>query len=119
MRTRRERLEEFSRRLGAAPASASHGEARRLVARILTEVEDEMSGVPCNPHPSDKPTDGRMYPPMDDKIFDIPGRPAVKRCRSRHHSTFIGDNGALEIQNLEGAIVFAKPGADGMHVRDL
>jgi hypothetical protein len=61
-----ERLEKFYERLRDAPASSSRTEALALIARILNEVEDEMSGIPYNPRVYEDrsaPTDGRMYPP--------------------------------------------------------
>jgi hypothetical protein len=119
MPTKRERLEEFYRRLGPAPAPAGHDEAWRLITRVLTEVEDDLSGVSRDPHPPPKPKDGRMYPPMADKVFDVPGRPAVKRLRSAGHNILIGNNGAIEIRSLDGAIEFTKAGADGRWVGDL
>lgn len=119
MFTKRERLEEFFRRSGLAPGSSSFDEALALIRRIMNEVEDELSGIAMNPKPTLQTDDGRMYPPMDDMIFEIPGRPTVKRCRSRRHRIFIGNNGAIEIQSLEGVIEFSKLGADGRSIDDL
>jgi hypothetical protein len=116
MPTKRERLEEFFRRLAAAPAARDHEEAFELIRRILTEVEDELSGIPENPHPPLKSTEDRMYPPRADNIFDLPEAPGVKRLRSAGHMTFVGLNGAIDIRTLDGELEFTKPGADGRSI---
>jgi hypothetical protein len=45
-RTVRERLDEFYRRLHAAPLETTAEAALEQICRILDEVEDELSGVP-------------------------------------------------------------------------
>lgn len=85
----------------------------------MNDVEDELSGVRMDPDPPLDSKDGRMYPPKGDLIFDIPGKPAVKRLESKRHVTFIGDNGAIEIQSRMGEVEFNKPGADGRSLDDL
>lgn len=110
--TRGQRVAEFLRRLGAAPAAKDHDEARRQVADILNAVEDDMTSIPYDP--TFPLNDGRMYPPQDDSKRVVPGRPDVTRYRSRAHSTLIGDGGAIRIVELtSNAIVIDKPGADG------
>jgi hypothetical protein len=109
--TKAERLREFLRRLGAAPASSSADEAFRQVCDILNAVEDEMTTIPHDP--SRWMTDGRMYPPQADNARAVPGRPDVTRYRSRGHNTLIGDNGAIEIRSIAGSLILFKPGADG------
>jgi hypothetical protein len=109
--TKGERLAEFLRRLGAAPAAAGHDEAFRQIGDILNAVEDELTSIPFDP--AHWQTDGRMYPPQPDSVRAVPGRPDVRRYRSRSHSTLIGDGGAIEIRDGQGAAVFSKPGADG------
>ena len=47
-----------------------------------------------------------------DSLRPVPGRPDVKRFRSVAHNTLIGGNGAIEIRDLSGRVVFVKPGAD-------
>lgn len=54
-----------------------------------------------------------MYPPQMDNMRSVSGRPDVKRLQSRRHRTLIGANGAIEVQDLFGQVIFAKPGSDG------
>jgi hypothetical protein len=110
--SRRERIEEFLRRLAATPPAAVHDEAMRQVADILNAVEDEMTSIPYDP--AFPLNDGRMYPPQPDSRRAIPDRTDVIRYRSKRHSTLIGDNGAIRIvDHASGDVVFDKPGADG------
>jgi hypothetical protein len=109
--TKAERLAEFLRRLGAAPAAADANEAFRQLADILDGVEDEMTSIPFDP--ANWQNDGRMYPPQPDSLRAVPGRPDVRRFRSKGHNTLVGDNGAIEIRDLSGRPVLSKPGADG------
>jgi len=118
MPTKRERLEEFYRRLAAAPAARDLDEAFDMIKRIMTEVEDELSGVPEDPNPPLRSTN-RLYPPKADRMYDVPGAPRVKRFGSRRHDTFMGENGAIDIRDLGGNVEFSKPGADGRRVSDL
>lgn len=115
----RERLDEFFRRLIAAPAARNRDEALDLIGRILAEVEDELTGIPKDPDPPRRPTDGRMYPPLADSIRDVPGKPQVKRFRSRAHNTLIGINGAIEIRAIPDKLQLTKAGADGRKVEEL
>ena len=109
--TKAERLAEFLRRLAIAPAASSHDEAFCQVGDILNAVEDELTSIPFDP--ANWQADGRMYPPQPDSVRAVPGRPDVRRYRSRSHSTLIGDGGAIEIRDLKGASIVSKPGADG------
>lgn len=109
--TRGERFEEFLRRLCNTPCASSFDEAYAQLCDILTAVEDEMTSIPCDP--SKWQTDGRMYPPQMDSMKPVPGRPDMRRFRSKQHNTLIGDNGAIEIKTLSGDLVLFKPGADG------
>jgi hypothetical protein len=73
------RVDEFLRRLRAAPPASSHDEAMDLIARTLNEVEDELSGVAFDPAlPRD---DGRMYPPLPDAARNVSGHPDLVRYR--------------------------------------
>ena len=85
-----------------------------MIARLLTEVEDEFTDIPRNPEAW--MTDGRMYPPQEDSRRKVPENERVTRFRSRGHNTFIGRNGAIEIRTVEGDILFVKAGADGKNV---
>ncbi len=105
------RFAEFLRRLRAAPVASDFESAYQLVCDTLNAVEDELSGIPFNPEAWRN--DGRMYPPQMDNIRSVPARPDVRRFVSKGHFTLIGDNGAIEIQNLQRRSVFQKPGADG------
>lgn len=109
--SRSERLAEFYRRLGAAPAASDADEAYSLLCDTLNEVEDDMTGIPFDP--TRWRTDGRMYPPQSDRMSIHPDRPDLRYYYSRGHDTLIGANGAIEIRDRAGNVVFAKPGADG------
>jgi hypothetical protein len=110
--SRGERIQEFFRRLSAAPPASDHDEALRQVADILNGVEDEMTSIPYDP--TFPLNDGRMYPPQPDSRRLVPGRTDVIRYRSKRHSTLIGDSGAIRIiDHASGDVVFDKPGADG------
>jgi hypothetical protein len=109
-----QRLAEVWKRLAAAPASASHREAFQLFNATIREVEDELTDIPYAPE--NWQTDGRMYPPQEDSARDVPGRVDLVRYRSRGHNTFIRTNGAIEVRDWAGNVVFAKPGFDGAGV---
>ena len=116
------RFNEFLRRLAVLPPASNFQEGYEQLAATLNKVEDELSGIEYNPNLWR--TDGRMYPPREDNIRDVPGRPHVKRLRSLGHNTFIGDNGSIEVQTAgrgatPGEVVFSKPGASGKGVWEL
>jgi hypothetical protein len=109
------RLEIFYERLQAAPAAQTREEAYELLCATLNAVEDEFSGVPNNP-PSWR-TDGRLYPPQQDRVYTVAGFPEVLRYNSFKHDTFIASNGAIEVRIITtGAVQFAKTGANGKGV---
>jgi hypothetical protein len=114
--SRRQRLDEIYRRLAIAPPAGNEVEAMELLRFTVNAVEDELSGVPYDPR--NWRSDGRLYPPLDDSVREVAGRPHVKRFRSFRHNTFIAANGAIEIQTIDGAIEFSKRGADGKGVFD-
>src|SRR5712671_395937 len=107
----------FLEQLEAAPPASSADEALALVAKILNEVEDEHSGVEYNPDAWKD--DGRMYPPKEDNRREVSGRPSLRRYRSAKHNTFIGLNGSIRIQNLDGKVLLDKTGQDGRKTHDL
>lgn len=63
-------------------------------------------------------TDGRMYPPQDDALRDVAGKPEVKRFRARRHNIFVRQNGAFKIEEIGGQVLVDRPGADGSTVGD-
>ena len=110
-RPKHERLAEFLKRLEQRPPASNFEEGYDLLCTVLNEVEDEMTSIPFNPDAWQ--TDGRMYPPQADSRREVEGHPKVTRFRNRAHNTFLGENGAIEIQAAAGgAVLFAKPGAD-------
>lgn len=109
--TRTERFAEFLLRLQIAPPASDFDEAYRQLCDILNVVEDELTTIPYDP--ANWQNDGRLYPPQMDSVRPVPGRPEVRRFRSRRHSTLIGDNGAIEIRDASGRAILVKPGADG------
>ena len=111
MTGKRSRLGEFLKRLDAAAPADGVDRAYGLLCRTLNEVEDELTGIPYNP--ARWMDDGRMYPPQDDSIRDEPRRPDVTKYRSRDHYTWIGTNGAIRIDEVDGPCLLNKPGADG------
>ncbi len=109
--SKRERLQEFYRRLAEAPHATTSDEALSQLTSILNGVEDELAGVPNQPR--EWRGDGRIYPPEPDSMRPVPTQPGVKRFRSLRHNTYIAANGAIEIVSLKGTVEFRKPGADG------
>lgn len=117
VRSKRESLRAFLERLEAAPSARTGDEALTVLADTLNTVEDKFSGVPNNP--SLWRTDGRMYPPQEDNRRNVPDRPSVRRYRSADHNTFIGLNGSIRIETLEGKALLDKAGRDGRRAYDL
>ena len=112
--SKEERLAEVWKRLGAAPEPCSHDEAHQLLGDFIHEVEDDLTDIPRDP--VNWQTDGRMYPPQEDSARVVFGRSDVVRYRSRGHHTFIRTNGAIEVRDTAGTVVFAKSGSDGAGV---
>ena len=85
--TKLERLTEIFRRLAFAAPAASYTDALDLIALIMNQVEDQMSGVPFDPE--NWRNDGRLYPPQADSVRMIVDRPDLKRFRSKEHNTVV------------------------------
>lgn len=112
------RLQEVYRRLAAAPAARTFAEMRRQLDDVLNEVENQLTGIPYDPRLWQ--TDGRLYPVQDDNVHDVEGHPRVSLLRARGSLIYIGENGAIEIQDVvSGGVEFSKPGSDGCGVWEL
>lgn len=109
-----QRLEKILDRLLTAPPAATDEEALQQLADIITSVEDQFTSIPNNP--TRWQNDGRLYPPQVDSRRDVSQAPSVKRYRSRGHNTFIGVNGAIEIQDISGHVLLSKSGWNGRTV---
>ena len=111
------RFQEFLRRLMAAAPASSAEEALDLVARTLHAVEEEFSGVACQPELWR--TDGRLYPPQADARVKCPGPPGLRKYRNKGHYVILGLNGSIRIETLDAELVLDKPGRDGRKTRQL
>ena len=107
----------FLQRLQAAPPASSADEAFALLAKTLNAVEDEFSGVPNRPE--HYRTDGRLYPPQEDRRAKCPERPSLRKYWSTAHISFFGINGSIRVETSEGEVVLDKPGQDGRKTHDL
>jgi hypothetical protein len=112
-----ERLNIVLERLAAERPADSASKAWASLAENLNAVEDEFSGVPCNP--SLWKSDGRIYLPQEDNSRHVPNRPSLRRYISVKHNTFIGLNGSIRIQDRAGNVVLDKPGRDGRKTHEL
>jgi len=119
-----ERLQEFRRRLVGVPPFGNFQSAWDGLAKVLEEVEDELTGIPKNPDTSkEAPPDGRMYPPFHKREV-ASGVSGVRSFRQRKHLTSFGENGAIEICELDKnrqpvlPPLLEKAGADGRHISD-
>jgi hypothetical protein len=110
------RLAEFFRRLSNAEPAASAEAAYMMLAKLLNAVESELTDAQFAPN--EWLRDGRMYPPLEDNEYPVPGKPKLKRYRSRSHNTIIADNGAIRIELIDGQRVLDKPGADGKTIEN-
>jgi hypothetical protein len=111
---RSERFALFLEELNGAEPASTFEEARRMAERILNDVEDRYSGAPFNP--ANWRSDGRLYPPQDDRRLeeDIEG---VRTFRTVRHYVSFADNGAIFIRKVGASpgtgIELDKPGRDG------
>jgi hypothetical protein len=111
------RLQEFFKRLDAAPPASSADAAFDLLAETLNTIEDEFSGVPFRPENWE--TDGRMYPPKEDSRIKCPERPSLRKYRNKRHYNYIGHNGSIRIETLDAKILLDKSGQDGRKTHEL
>ena len=109
-----ERFREFLNRLQKSTPASSHDEAFKLLIDTLNQVEDEFTDIPFQPEQWQ--TDGRMYPPDADSAREVDGRSDIIRYRHKAHNTFIRDNGAIEIRDVNGELLFEKSGSDGRSI---
>lgn len=108
--TRPQRFLLFLSRLQNAPGASSQVEALTLIADLLTQVEDEQSGVPNDP--DSWQNDGRLYPPQEDHALDRDG--GLVEYRSVAHSTFVSADGAILIlRRRTHEVSLSKASADG------
>jgi hypothetical protein len=112
--SKRERLAIFLQRLEIAPSVANPDSALQLLSETLTAVENEFSGIPANAEAW--ANDGRMYPPTEANRRALSSLPFVRRYRSARHNTFIGANGSIRIEDIDGNILLDKAGSDGRKV---
>jgi len=111
-----ERLREFIKRLCETDSCGSSEEAFETLTNVLNEVEDELSNIPYSP--DQWMTDGRMYPPQDDSRRSTLNSEVV-RYRNKGHNTYIGSNGSIKIEAINGNIIIDKAGRDGRKIGNL
>ena len=111
----RERLEVFFERLNALPPFNSHDEALAAIDRVMTAVEDELSGIARDPSGMPEVTGGRLYPPVPAyaRDCDLPG---VTRYVQKRHFTYISDMGAVLILSRDGSKAFEKTAGNGTRI---
>jgi len=109
--TRGQRLTEYFNRLRGQPASRTADEALGRVSQTLHEVEDALSGIPRqNPPPPPNMPDGRMYPPLADRITRHADGSIT--AQTRGHDISIGRDGSITMTNRQtGQVDFHQPGA--------
>lgn len=119
-KTKRERVEEFRKRLLQLPAAKTGEEALAAVNGVMNAVEDEFSGEPFDEaaaDPGNRAVTERMYGPHP--AFYKPAGPRVKRYVHRGHVTLLGSNGSIKIEIKGGVVFLEKRGDDGASVDDL
>jgi hypothetical protein len=109
-----QRLQIFFERLQVALPADSAEKALELLATTLNCVEDEFSGI--KNRPESWQSDARMYPPQLDSRVKNPQSRSTWKFRNKGHYTFIGNNGAIRIETVEGDLLFQKAGHDGLFV---
>ena len=107
--TPRERLRLFYERLAQQRPAASADEALEQISTTMNAVEDAHSGVRAVPDPGTEWT-GRMYPPREDNIRRLTD--GGMRIRTAGNRIRLGGDGSIRIENLDGDILFSRPGAE-------
>ena len=54
----------------------------------------------------------------EDSCVKFPERPSLRKYRNKGHYNYIGLNGSIRIETLEGEVLLDKPGQDGRKTRD-
>jgi hypothetical protein len=107
----------FLERLEAERPTGSSDQALAFLAKHLNAVENEFSEVAYRPERWR--TDGRMYPPQEDSRVRCAERPSLRKYRNKGHYNFIGINGSIRIETLDGKILLDKRGEDGRKTHEL
>ena len=104
------RLAEFYKRLASQSPSRTAKEALERIGKTLDEVEDLYSGIPKkDPPPLPIMPDGRMYPPLEDRITRHADGSIM--AESRRHDILLGPDGGITIKNRRtGNTEFQQPG---------
>jgi len=106
---KQQRLVEYYDRLRGQPLSTTAEGALDRLEQTLTEVEDELSGIPRSDPPPPKMPDGRMYPPLEDNIIRNPD--GSISARTKGHNIEIGKDGSITIRDKQtGQIEFQQLG---------
>lgn len=94
--THRERLDKYYELLGALPPARNAEEGLARVRDTLDHVEDLYSGVPKKtPPPAIGQSDGRLYPPLEDRVTRHPDGSITARTAGHHIE--IGKDGSIEM----------------------
>src|SRR5205814_1831190 len=107
-----DRLAEFYSRLANLPAPGTADEALEQVATTLDAVEDDWSGVPKKtPPPPPNMPDGRMYPPLPDRI--VHHADGSLTARTKGHIIEVGAKGSVTFRRKKtGVIEYTREGRD-------
>ncbi|MET0386573.1 MAG: DUF6861 domain-containing protein [Polyangiales bacterium] len=96
--SRQQRLQLYYDRMRSTPRPNNAEEALAQLRTTLDDVEDAHSGVPkSDPPPPIGQSDGRMYPPLDDRVVRKPD--GTIQANTRAHDIECGTDGSLRITN--------------------
>jgi len=101
--TKHERLQLIFDRLKAAETPKSTSVALDLISWVVTDVENQHSGIAAVPNP-DLEFAGRMYGPNTDNIKILP---EGLRARTRGNVIYVWNDGSFVIMTLTGVVVVA------------